>query len=52
MGGVINIITRKPERETTAFAEATFGNYGRKQFMGGIRTPVGDRLFFGAAGMY
>jgi iron complex outermembrane receptor protein len=52
MGGVINIITRKPKRETTAFAEATFGNYGRQQFMGGIRTPVGERLFFGASGMY
>lgn len=52
MGGVINIITRKPKRETTAFAEVTFGNFGRQQYMGGIRTPVGDRLFFGAAGMY
>ncbi|WP_029035646.1 TonB-dependent receptor [Salinimicrobium terrae] len=52
MGGVINIITRKPERETSIFGEATFGNFGQKRLLAGLRTPLGEKFFFGAAALY
>ncbi len=52
MGGVINVITRQPERETSVFGEATFGNYGRKRLLGGFKTPLGEKFFFGAAALY
>lgn len=52
MGGVINIITREPQNETTVFGEATLGNYNQQRYMAGIRTPLGEKLLFGAAGLY
>lgn len=52
MGGVINIITREPQKETTVFGEATLGNYNQQRYMAGLRTPLGEKLFFGAAGLY
>ncbi|MDT0646449.1 TonB-dependent receptor [Zunongwangia sp. F260] len=52
MGGVINIITREPQNETTIFGEASLGNYNQQRYMAGIRTPLGEKLFFGAAGLY
>ena len=52
MGGVINIITRKPDRTTTVFGEATIGDYNLQRYMGGVKTALGENLFFGAAGLY
>lgn len=52
MGGVINIITREPQNETTIFGEATLGNYSQQRYMAGIRTPLAEKLYFGAAGLY
>ncbi|MFD2516645.1 TonB-dependent receptor [Salinimicrobium flavum] len=52
MGGVINIITREPQNHTTVFGEATLGNYNQQRYMAGIRTPIGENLFFGAAELY
>ena len=53
MGGVINIITKKPGNKTEVFGEAQIGNYGRQRHLGGIRIPlVKDKLFFGMAGLY
>lgn len=53
MGGVINIITKRPTNKTSAFAEITLGNYGQQQYVTGIRTAlIKDKLYFGAAGMY
>ena len=52
MGGVINIITRKPEKETSIFGEVTLGNYNQQRYMAGIKTSLGENLFFGAAGLY
>lgn len=53
MGGVINIITKKPTNTTTGFVEASAGNYGLQRYSAGIRTPlVKDKLFFGAAAMF
>ncbi|MEO6839045.1 MAG: TonB-dependent receptor [Ginsengibacter sp.] len=53
MGGVINVITKRPENNTTGFADITYGNYGQQRYTAGIRTAlIKDKLFFGAAGMY
>lgn len=52
MGGVINIITREPQNELKIFGEATFGNYNQQRYMAGIRTPLSENLYFGAAGLY
>lgn len=53
MGGVINIITREPGRETSFFGEATVGDYGRQRFSAGVRTPLyREKLFIGAAALY
>ena len=53
MGGVINIITKKPENKTTAFAEASVAGYGKVRITAGVRTAlIKDKLFFGAAGLY
>jgi iron complex outermembrane receptor protein len=40
MGGVINIITRKPSNYTNGFAELTAGNHGQQRYSVGIRTPL------------
>src|SRR6188474_2203816 len=53
MGGVINIITRKPSNYTNGFAEITAGNYGQQRYSLGIRTPlVKNKLFAGASFIY
>lgn len=53
MGGVINIITRKPENRSSGFAEVSIGNYGQQRYGIGFRTPVvKDKLYFGVAGLY
>lgn len=53
MGGVINIITKKPSNSFNAFAELNFGNYGQQRFSAGIKAPlIKNKLFFGAAGLY
>ncbi|QPH41336.1 TonB-dependent receptor [Pedobacter endophyticus] len=52
MGGVINIITKKPTNYTTGFAGIDIADYGQQRYSLGIRTPlVKDKLFFGAAGL-
>src|SRR5690606_25345324 len=53
MGGVINIITKKPTNETTGFAEVGFGSYGLSRYSLGLKTAlVPNRLFLGASGLY
>ncbi|GHA25386.1 TonB-dependent receptor [Salinimicrobium marinum] len=52
MGGVINIVTKKPEQGTSIFAEATLGNYDRQRYMAGVRTSLGEKFYFGVAGLY
>ena len=53
MGGVINIITRKPANYTSGFAEITAGNFGQQRYSAGVRTPlVKNKLFAGASFMY
>jgi iron complex outermembrane recepter protein len=53
MGGVINIITKKPGNTTNGFAQVNFGNYSSQRYTAGVRVPViKNKLFFGAAGLY
>lgn len=53
MGGVINIITRKPTNSTSGFVETSLGNQGLQRYGGAFRVPlIKDRLFFGVAGQY
>lgn len=53
MGGVINIITKKPTNTTHGFAEASIGNLGLQRYSAGFKTPlIKDNLFFGLNGLY
>lgn len=53
MGGVINIITRKPTNHTDIFAELSAGNYAQQRYVLSVKTPlIKDKLFVGAAGLY
>ena len=52
-GGVINIITKKPDNEKHVSATATLGSDGLWGGRGSIRTPVlEDKLYFGFSGGY
>lgn len=53
MGGVINIITKKPTNVTSGFGEINIGNYGQQRYAVGFRTPlVKNKLYLGATGVY
>ena len=53
MGGVINIITKRPTNQTSGFAEVGFGNYGLSRYSLGVKTAlVPNKLFLGASGLY
>jgi iron complex outermembrane receptor protein len=53
MGGVINIITKKPQNKLDAYTEVSIGDYGQQRFGASVKVPViADKLFFGAAGLY
>lgn len=53
MGGVINIVTKKPTNKTSWFAEAGGGNLGLQRHSIGVKTPlVKDKLFFGVNGLF
>jgi iron complex outermembrane receptor protein len=53
MGGVVNIITKKPRNITEGFAEIGFGNLGLQRHSIGFKTPlVKNKLYFGINGLY
>ncbi len=53
MGGVINIITKKPINKTTGFAEIGAGNLGLQRHSLGFKTPIiEEKLFFGVNGLF
>lgn len=53
MGGVINIITKKPSNKRSGFFEASAGNQGLQRYAFGVRTPViKDKLFVGLSGQF
>lgn len=53
MGGVINIITKKPTNRTSGFAGVDIGNYGLSRYSLGFKTAlVPNKLFVGLSGLY
>jgi iron complex outermembrane recepter protein len=53
MGGVVNIITKKPNNNASGFAEFSLGNLGLSRNTFGFKTPIiKDQLFFGMSGLY
>lgn len=53
MGGVINIITKKPTNIQETFAEFSAGNLGLIRSSFGVKTPlVNDKLFLGVTTFY
>ena len=53
MGGVVNIITKKPTNRTQGFAEVGIGNLALQRHAVGFKTPiVKDKLFFGINMLY
>jgi len=53
MGGVVNIITKKPTNKSEGFADFSTGNLGLVRSSFGIKTPlVKDKLFLGITALY
>ncbi|SHF16770.1 TonB-dependent receptor [Pedobacter caeni] len=53
LGGVINLITRKPDNNFHGFAEAGIGNYNAQRYNIGLSGPlIKDKLFAGISGLY
>jgi len=53
LGGVVNIITKKPTNEQKGFFESSMGNLGLQRHGIAFKTPlVNDKLFFGVAAQY
>src|SRR5690554_4677897 len=53
MGGVINIMTKKPTNQTNGVLGIDVGNYGLSRYNLGFRTAlVPNKLFLGISGLY
>jgi iron complex outermembrane receptor protein len=53
MGGVVNIITKKPTNRTGGFVGLDFGNYGLGRYSLGFKTAlVPNKLFMGLSGLF
>lgn len=53
MGGVINIITKRPTNAQSGTVELTAGNKGQQRYQLSFRSPlVQDKLFLGVAGLF
>ena len=53
MGGVINIITKKPTNRQESYTELSLGNYNQTRLLQSFKTPlIKDKLFLGAAVLY
>jgi iron complex outermembrane receptor protein len=53
LGGIINIITRKPDNALHGFAEAGISSYGGQRYGVGLSGPiVKHKLFAGFSGLY
>jgi iron complex outermembrane receptor protein len=52
IGGVINIISKRPTASPYAEARATFGNYGYANYEAAVSGPLADGLGFRLSGYY
>lgn len=50
-GGVLNVITKRPENKTTGYAELDFGNYEQQRYSLGFNTPMIKNKLFMAMGL-
>jgi iron complex outermembrane receptor protein len=51
-GGVVNVITKRPQPRLAATAEATTGSYGQYRFEGDVNAPLARTLFARVAGSW
>jgi len=53
MGGVINVVTQRPNNLARGYAEVSVGNLGLQRYGVGYKTPlVQNKLFLGLTGQY
>jgi iron complex outermembrane receptor protein len=53
LGGVVNIINKKPTNQQKGFFESSMGNLGLQRHGIAFKTPlINDRLFFGVSAQY
>lgn len=53
MGGVVNIITKKPSNKMGGFAKASIGNLGLQRYSAGFKAPlIKDKLFMGINALF
>jgi iron complex outermembrane recepter protein len=53
MGGVINIITKKPSNKLSGFANVNIGNFGRQRYAAGLKGAIlPGKLYAGGALLY
>lgn len=50
LGGVINIISRRPTSQWEFSGEASSGNFSLEDYRATVKGPVSDNLYFGLAG--
>lgn len=50
--GAINIVTAKPEFDTTGYISAGYGNYNFYEVLGAVSVPLSDKLSVRAAGFH
>lgn len=51
-GGIVNIITKSPQRQFAASANATYGSYDQYRFEADVTGPASETLFFRLAASY
>ncbi len=51
-GGIVNVITKAPQRRFAASGEAGYGSYGRYRVLTDVTGPVTDTLSFRVAGSH
>jgi iron complex outermembrane receptor protein len=49
IGGALKLVTRRPDQDARAFAQATLGNYGQTEVRVGASGPLSDTLAVGGA---
>lgn len=51
-GGVVNLVTRKPERDFGGYVTAGYGNYDLVNVQGAVNAPLGEKFALRIAGSY
>lgn len=51
-GGIVNIITKNPQSQFAAKANARYGSYGQYRFDADVTGPATDKLFYRVAASY